>query len=270
MTKRFLMACLAVLSGASLCLADGSSFKGQFVYDGAPPPQLELTGATGPSAKDKADCGDPNLKVMNETLVVDATSKGIANVFVYLSPPPTGGKKPPLPSDNDALKAMKMTFDNKMLRFEPHVLVVQSGQEVELSNSDKVGHNIKIDFGGLANPASNDSLAAGAKITKKFAKEERLPAQVSCSIHPYMKSWLLVRDNPYFAVADKDGKFEIKNVPDGEWQFQVWQEKAGYLTKVKVGGKAATWARGRVTQKFAGKDVDLGAILVSEENFKGK
>jgi hypothetical protein len=83
-----------------------------------------------------------------------------------------------------------------------------------------------------------------------------------------MKSWILVRDNPYFAVTDKDGKFEIKDVPEGEWQFQVWQEKSGYLTDVKVGGKKTTWAKGRLTQKFAGKDVDLGEILVGEANFK--
>ncbi len=266
MKRIFLMACLVALSASGYCMADGSSLKGQFIYDGAPPAAKELPA----QPKEKADCGDPNLKVMDESLVVNPASKGLANVIVYLNPA-TGGKKPPVPAGAEKAKAAAMVFDNKLLRFEPHVLVVQTGQKVDVSNSDKVGHNTKIDFSGVSgNPASNDSLAAGAKVTKTYAKEERIPAGVSCSIHPYMKAYILVRDNPYFAVADKDGNFEIKDLPDGEWQFTVWQEKSGYLQKVKVGGKDVTWAKGKLTQKIAGKPVDLGKIMVSEENFKGK
>lgn len=265
MKKTFSMAGFALLFSAATCFAQGVSFKGQFVYDGTPPAMKEL----GATAKDKADCGDPNLKVMDETFVINPTNKGFGNIIVYLSP--VGTKKPPVDPANAKLKEAEILFDNKLLRFEPHVLVVQTGQKVAIGNSDKISHNTKIDFSGLtANKASNDSLPAGGKITKTYEADEKVPAPVACNIHPYMKAYLLVRDNPYFAVSDKDGNFEIKNVPDGEWQFTVWQEKSGYVTKVKVGGKAATWAKGKLTQKFAGKEVDLGKILVSEENFKGK
>ena len=53
-----------------------------------------------------------------------------------------------------------------------------------------------------------------------------------------MKARLLVRPDPYFAVSDKDGNFEIKNLPAGtELEFQVWQEKSGYVEKAKIDGK---------------------------------
>jgi plastocyanin len=267
MKKTFWMACLAVLSSAGYCFADGSSFKGQFVYDGAPPAAKEL----GATAADKTACGDANMKVLDETYVVNPENKGFANIIVYLTVPPTGGKKPPVSADAAKLKAKELIFDNKNLRFEPHVLVVHTGQKIVLSNSDPISHNTNIAFaGGIGNTASNESLPAGGKINKTYAKEERVPTNVACNIHPYMKGYLLVRDNPYFAVTDKDGKFEISNVPDGEWQFTVWQEKSGYVTTVKVGDKPTTWAKGKLTQKFAGKEVDLGKILVSPKNFEGK
>jgi hypothetical protein len=65
-----------------------------------------------------------------------------------------------------------------------------------------------------------------------------------------MNSYMLVRDNPYFAVTDKDGNFSIKNIPVGEHTFVVWHE-TGYLVDVTVDGKATKWqigdrAKGRV------------------------
>lgn len=263
MKRSFLTACLIGLLAAGHAFADGPSLKGKFVLEGTIPPVKEL----GATAKEKADCGDPNLKVLDESVVINPTNKGWANIIVYLSPAP-GGKKPPLPAGHKAAEAAAIVFDNKMLRFEPHVLVVEAGQKVEITNSDKIGHNTKIDFTGIANKSTNDALPAGAKIPRTFDKEERIPAQVSCSIHPYMKSYLLVRENPYFAVSDKDGNFEIKNLPDGDWQFQVWQEKCGYVTDVKVGGKATKWAKGKFSQKVAGKEIDLGSILVPASNIK--
>ena len=34
----------------------------------------------------------------------------------------------------------------------------------------------------------------------------------------------MVLDNPYFAVTDEKGNFEIKNVPAGTQKVVVWQE----------------------------------------------
>ena len=45
---------------------------------------------------------------------------------------------------------------------------------------------------------------------------------------------VLVRHNPYAAVTDDDGNFTIKDLPAGkELEFQLWQEKSGYLKEAK-------------------------------------
>ncbi len=41
-----------------------------------------------------------------------------------------------------------------------------------------------------------------------------------------MNAWWMVCDNPYFAVTDSQGRFEIPLVPAGSQQVVVWQEAA--------------------------------------------
>src|SRR5207244_2854681 len=91
---------------------------------------------------------------------------------------------------------------------------------------------------------------------RQFPSPERLPALVDCNIHPWMKGYFLVRDNPYMAVTGSDGSVLIPNLPAGEWEFQAWHEECGYL-------KSADWPRGRFKCTIdAGKTHDLGTIEV--------
>ena len=60
---------------------------------------------------------------------------------------------------------------------------------------------------------------------------------VNCSIHPWMKAWVLPRENPYFDVSKTDGSFEIANLPAGvELEFSVWHELNGSLTMTGKAG----------------------------------
>ncbi len=45
-----------------------------------------------------------------------------------------------------------------------------------------------------------------------------------------MKMYIGVVKNPYFAVTDKDGKFEIKDLPPGDYTLAAVQEKYGEQT----------------------------------------
>ena len=47
------------------------------------------------------------------------------------------------------------------------------------------------------------------------------------------------------AVTDKDGKFELKNLPAGEWTIRVWHEKPGYIKQANVSGEQKTWDAGQ-------------------------
>jgi hypothetical protein len=45
---------------------------------------------------------------------------------------------------------------------------------------------------------------------------------VSCNIHPSMAAFLIVTAAPYVAIADSAGRFELDPLPEGVYDFRVW------------------------------------------------
>ena len=46
-----------------------------------------------------------------------------------------------------------------------------------------------------------------------------------------MKGYIAVFKHPYFSVTDKEGTFEIKDLPPGTYTITAWQEKLGTQTQ---------------------------------------
>ncbi len=120
--------------------------------------------------------------------------------------------------------------------YEPHVLGLVAGQELDISNEDQTTHNIhplpKI------NREWNESQPAGDVKKKEFTQVEWPPIPVKCNIHPWMKSYIAVFNHPFFSVSSKDGTFEIKGLPPGTYTIGAWQEKYGEQTqKITVKSK---------------------------------
>jgi plastocyanin len=265
MRKSFVLGLAVALVGwTTVASAAGwGNLKGKFVFDGKAPTPAKLK-----IDKDPAVCAAPGHVLVDETLVV-GDDGGIANIVValYLKP---GDKKPETHPSFAELIKKPAELDNIKCRFEPRITVVYAGQELILKNSDPVGHNVKANL--LINPAFNDLIPGGGKLTKTtLKKEERLPAETSCSIHPWMRGYLVVREDPYVAVSAADGTFEIKNIPAGKWTFRAWQERSGYIEEVKLDGKATKWDKGRFDVEIKdGADFDLGEVKIGIKEFPAK
>jgi len=242
------------LLAAALCTAlvptagadEWGSIKGRFVYGGAAAAAAALK-----VDKDVEVCG--LHKLLSEELVV-GDDKGIANVVVYV-------RDKDVKINPAAVAKEAAVLDNKNCRFDPHVTFVQTGQELVIKNSDTVGHNSNV--ATVKNPPSNNIIPAGGEVKAKFSSDEAIPAQVTCNIHPWMKAWLLVRPNPYAAVSNADGTFEITGLPVGEVELQFWHEKAGYIGELTVGGKAEKAAKGRKKVAVTAAGTDLGDIVLA-------
>ena len=68
-------------------------------------------------------------------------------------------------------------------------------------------------------------MAGGPDLNFTFSKPENF-LKFQCDIHAWMFAYASVIDHPYFAVTDKEGKFTIKNVPDGKYTIQAFHRKA--------------------------------------------
>jgi hypothetical protein len=205
--------------------AQWGTIKGQVTVVGDFAPLKELVQKGNAAAKDAAVCAAAG--VPDETVVVDPESKGLANVVVWLA------KKPAkIHPDLAKSKNPTVTFDQKGCQFIPHVLLVRTDQKVQVLSNDSVAHNTHTY--PLKNKQENFIVAPNDRIgvaVPSVSLEERLPAKVGCDIHPWMQAWWVILDHPYAAVTNAKGEFEIADLPVGEHEFRVWQEKAGYLEK---------------------------------------
>ncbi|MGE3317054.1 MAG: hypothetical protein AB7O26_18210 [Planctomycetaceae bacterium] len=235
------------------------TLSGRFIYDGPIPEPVPIS-----VNKDEEYCSKD--KPYDESLIVNKENSGIANVVVRLEVK-TGDKIPVHDSYRESATA-RVPLDNKSCRFVPHVCLLRTTQTLVITNSDDVSHNTAAYLD--RNDPFNEVTAVRQSTEKTIARPERMPAKVNCSIHPWMAGWLVVSDHPYAAVSDPDGRFQIENLPAGEWTFQVWQEKGGWIRKAKQEGKPVEWKRGRVTIKIEPGKNSLGEIRLSPDAFTGE
>jgi plastocyanin len=119
----------------------------------------------------------------------------------------------------------------KNLAFEPWLLPVQVGTTVDFPNMDLVFHNVfsyskakKFDLGRYAQGQSKQVL---------FDKPGLV--QVFCEIHRTMRAYILVLETGYFTTTDDQGKFQINDIPAGNYKLHVWQENTEeFVTSVEV------------------------------------
>jgi hypothetical protein len=217
-----------------------ATIRGQFTLEGTPPPRPPLS-----ITKDQQICAPGGRPVLSEELVVDANG-GIKDVAIYLTTKIPLDNPAFIHPDYEATKTAQLVFDQKECVFLTHLFAARTTNDIVVKNSDPIGHNTNIDGKGSAK--INVNMVANDSTDYVPGKESPEPFDVNCSVHPWMAAKMLIRDNPYFAVTNPDGTFEIKNVPAGvPLQFKVWQEKLKFITTVKrqAGGQAADekWPR---------------------------
>jgi len=120
--------------------------------------------------------------------------------------------------------AQHVTVDQRKMTFVPRVTVVLQGTTVDFLNSDPVGHNVYWpSISGNKKLAHN--LGTWPKGEKKaFQFNDLGVASLLCNVHPEMSGYVVVVSTPYFAVTDKDGNFDIKNIPPGQYTLKTWSE----------------------------------------------
>jgi len=199
------------------------SVTGSVTLDGKPVPAKPIN----MSAEPYCQKAHPNPVVPPEVVVDD---KGdLANVVVYVR----DGLSPDYAFDTPK---EPVTLNQQGCMYDPHIIALMTGQTFEVKNDDQTTHNIHPM--PKDNREWNKSQPPGATpIDETFGRAE-VAIPVKCNVHPWMKSYIFVFKNPYYAITSKDGKFTLKDLPPGTYTIEAWHEKYGVSDQtVTIGAK---------------------------------
>lgn len=214
-------------AAAAAPLGNGS-ITGMVMFTGeaAPNPAIDMAEEPDCVAKYTGTPMDPVLSVADGH---------VANVFVRV----TGG----LPAGPYPMPSEPAVIDQDGCLYHPRVVGVMVGQELQVTNSDPLLHNIK------ATPSENRPFnisqpREGMTSTRTFTAPE-IMVPLECSVHGWMNAYVGVVEHPYFAVTGADGSFTIGGLPAGTYQVEAWHETLGTQT-----GEATVAADGSATLNF--------------------
>jgi plastocyanin len=136
-------------------------------------------------------------------------------VIVWLTPAgEPGSSEAPLPSKH----RYSLTQANKT--FEPHILVIPVGAQVEFPNKDPFFHNVFSLFEGKR----FDLGLYESGSTRSLSFDRPGISYLFCNIHSEMSAVIITLDTHYYATSDRAGQVTIPDVHPGRYILHVWRE----------------------------------------------
>ena len=126
--------------------------------------------------------------------------------------------------------------------FVPDVLIVRVGQRVEFRNSEDVDHNVTVIRSPTGTQVFDTSTGPYQKYEHTFEAAGRY--EVSCDIHPGMRSTIVATTTPHALVVEPSGRFTFADVEPGPYKLTM----SGTRTLER-------------TIDVAGSRVDLGTLV---------
>ena len=192
-------------------MATVGEVTGTVTLDGAPPTFRPINMSA------EAYCVKAHSTPVMPQDVVVGEKGALANVIVYV--------KDGLGDRTFDVPKQPVQLDQKGCMYDPHIVALMAGQELQVVNSDQTTHNIHPM--PKDNREWNKSQPPGAApLEDTFARAE-VSIPVKCNVHPWMKSYIAVFKHPYFQVTGKNGAFDLKNLPPGTYTLEAWHEKYG-------------------------------------------
>ena len=197
------------------------SIVGKVVWEGDRPaakPELSIK----ESETDGCEHGGSGVATDDRSLVISKEG-GVANVVMMIE------------ATDIVVPEEAINIDQKGCRFDPRVVVVPVGATLTFNNSDTTNHNIHT-F-AKKNQPMNKNVAGGQSMGQMLDKAEVI--NVTCDIHNWMKSFVVVTDASHTDVSGADGSFKLEGLPAGEYKIEWWHEELGKgkteLVKVEAG-----------------------------------
>jgi hypothetical protein len=199
--------------------ATAASISGTVTFQGTAPVLRSIDMSAAPA------CVKANPSPVRPPVVVTGANGGLANVVVYVKSG-LGHYRYPAPQS-------PVDLNQKRCMYVPRVIVLMVGQPFEVHNSDLWLHDI---HPMLRNNRPWDKSQLPGSVYNASFENPEFAVVIGCMIHPWMRAYLFVFDQPYFAVTTDDGKFSLKNLPPGTYTIEAWHEGNQPLDQTVVVG----------------------------------
>jgi hypothetical protein len=186
---------------------DGGTITGVVKWTGPRPRSL-----TFPVTKDPQICDPDSHKQIDLERLIIGPEGGVANTVVFLRDV-SKGKAMDLPSPRRFL-------DQKHCRYEPHILLVPANENLRMKSSDATLHTVHMEGAATYNlpfPFPNNVISRPMPNVGT--------ATLRCNGgHLWMNAEMFIAAHPYYTVTDESGRFQLADVPAGEYELVAWHE----------------------------------------------
>jgi plastocyanin len=210
---RVQLLCVAILAVVvAPTLMFGGTIGGKVTYTGTPVKPKPIDMGKEPS------CAKQHATPITTETVVTGANNVLENVVVYIS----------AGADDSTVPSQAVTFTQKGCQYIPHVIVLHTGQELQVVNADQTSHNIHPL--PTVNREWNKSQPPGSpNISEKFDQPEFI--KVKCNIHPWMSGRFAVLKTSHYSITGDSGGFSLPNLPAGKYTVTAWHEDYGTQTQ---------------------------------------
>ena len=221
-----------VLAYKEVPVEQGGTIRGKVTLTGETPRPMAFNLVTVPDA---VYCGristGTGWRIVEDFLI--ASDGGLKDAVIMLK-----GIQKGKPFKTEKVRVEAIDCD-----FLPFVNVMKKQDELTVVNMDPIEHDIqgyetarergaRVLFNRplpmnpfhkvLGTMNSHTHMAGKPMVENVHLRKGRNIFVMQCGFHPYMFSWGLIVDNPYYAITPESGEFEISDVPPGDYTLTVW------------------------------------------------
>jgi len=160
----------------------------------------------------KVKLAGANGQVSSKPELLVSAKGGIQNVVITIE-----GIEGPFKADPIEISQESKTYI-------PRISVSMVGNDLTFLNHDAMLHNVH----GYSGEKTLYNFAMPKFLKKKVTKlDEAGLRRVRCDVHQEMIAYVVVAENPFYAITNEAGLFQIDSLPAGTYKIKAWHETLG-------------------------------------------